>query len=90
MTAGAGEDEPEETRILEYVNTIRSPQSRPVTDPRLDLIAAGLIDSISMLEIIVWLDEAFGVRVPNDDIRPQNLGSVAAMAEYVRRARTAV
>lgn len=51
---------------------------------------AGLIeyyglDSICVLEIIVGLEELFGVNVGDEELDLKNFKSVAAIANYVRR-----
>ena len=52
-----------------------------------NLIESGLIDSVGMMELVVWCEEEFGVEVDTDDLVPENFASVNAIAEFIERAR---
>ena len=41
------------------------------------------LDSVEMLELIQHLESTFDIAVDERDIRPENFGSVAAVAGYV-------
>lgn len=45
----------------------------------------GLIDSTGMLEVIMFLEETFGVKVTDEEMIPANLDSVNKIAALVRR-----
>ncbi len=47
------------------------------------LVDDGLIDSLDLTQIIVALDEAFGIHIPAGDIEPENFNSVQAMLSLV-------
>jgi len=49
------------------------------------LLDRGIVDSTGVLEVVMFLEETFGVVVEDDEIVPENLDSVAAMAAYVAR-----
>ncbi len=44
----------------------------------------GLIDSTGMLEVILFLEETFGVKVADDEMIPENLDSVSKIAGFVQ------
>ena len=44
------------------------------------------LDSEATIEIIVGLEEEFGIEFEDEDLRPELFDSVLAMAEYVRSA----
>lgn len=52
-------------------------------DDDADLLAAGIIDSMGVMELIEFLDEEFQIQVADDDITEENLGTVSAIARYV-------
>jgi acyl carrier protein len=52
-------------------------------DDDADLLAAGIIDSMGVMELIEFLDREFQVEVDDDDITEENLGTVSAIARYV-------
>ena len=44
---------------------------------------AGIIDSTGILEIVSFLEEKFGITVDDDELLPENLDSVEAVAGYL-------
>ena len=47
------------------------------------LLARGIVDSMGVVEIVAFLEEAFGVTVRDEEVTESNLGSVRAIAEFV-------
>lgn len=54
-----------------------------------DLLAAGLIDSLSLVNLIFHLEEAFSVTTTVDDLEPDNFATIASMTRFVRSRRAA-
>jgi acyl carrier protein len=52
--------------------------------PTTNLLALGVIDSLSMVSIRVFIERSFNVRVPNA-IQPEEMASVSAMAAMIER-----
>ena len=49
------------------------------------LTQAGVLDSMGVLELIMFLEERFGVKVPDEDTLPENLDSIDRIVGYVGR-----
>ena len=49
------------------------------------LLDAGIIDSTGVLELVSFLETAFGIEVQDDEMLPENLDSIAAISNYVAR-----
>lgn len=49
------------------------------------LLDAGIIDSTSILELISFIEEEFGIAVEDDEIIPENFDSLAAIDQYIKR-----
>lgn len=49
------------------------------------LLEGGLIDSTSILEIVGFLEEEFGVSVADDELVPENFDNIAALAAFLER-----
>ena len=47
------------------------------------LIGSGVIDSTGILELIQYLEQAFGIQVADEEMLPANLDSVARIAAFV-------
>lgn len=48
-----------------------------------------VLDSTGFLELIGHLEEAYGIKVLDDEMVPENLDSLESVAEYVARKRSA-
>jgi acyl carrier protein len=48
-----------------------------------------VLDSTGFLELISHLEEAYGIKVLDDEMVPENLDSLRSVAEFVARKRAA-
>ncbi|MCB2217357.1 acyl carrier protein [Desulfofustis glycolicus] len=48
----------------------------------------GIIDSTGVLELVDWLEERFGISVEDDELVPENLDSVNALAAFIDRKKS--
>jgi acyl carrier protein len=44
----------------------------------------GIVDSTSVLELVMFVEENFGLTVDDQDIVPENFDSVSNLAAYIR------
>lgn len=56
-------------------------------DPDDSFLERGLIDSTGMLEVILFLEETYGVKVADEEMIPENLDSVRKIAAFVQRKK---
>ena len=49
------------------------------------LLELGVIDSTGVLELVSFLETRFGMKIPDTDIVPENLDSVANLTRFVER-----
>ena len=49
------------------------------------LLDAGVIDSTGVLELVSFLESTFGIEVHDDEMLPENLDSISAIASFVGR-----
>jgi acyl carrier protein len=54
-----------------------------VSDAKSDLLAAGLIDSLALVTLIVAFEDTFGVQLPLDDFDIDRFRSVASIADFL-------
>ena len=45
----------------------------------------GIVDSTGVLELVMFVEETFGVVVQDDEVVPEHFDSVNSLAQYVRR-----
>jgi len=55
--------------------------------PDLPLVQSGLIDSTGILEIVAFLESAFGVQTADEDLAVDNFGSIATIVRFVLAKR---
>jgi len=49
------------------------------------LTQAGVLDSMGVLELIMFIEQHFDVSIPDEDTLPENLDSVSRIVGYVSR-----
>ena len=54
-------------------------------DDAASLVEQGVVDDTGVLEIVLFVEEAWGLTVDPQDLRPEHFDSVNALAEYVYR-----
>jgi acyl carrier protein len=47
------------------------------------LVQSGVIDSTGVLELIEFLEDEFGIEVPEEETVPENLDSIDKLCRYV-------
>lgn len=48
-------------------------------------LKSGIIDSTGMMELVLFIEEEFGVKIADTELVPRNLDSVAQAAAFVER-----
>ena len=67
--------------ILE--NFLFTNDNRQLED-HVSFLEEGIVDSTGVLELVMFVEETFGVSVKDEDIVPENFDSVAQLAHYVQ------
>ena len=72
--------------VLQFLGTIARPGQR-ISDlnDNENLIEAGIIDSLSLVHIILYLESQHGVDLQLSGIDPTEIGSVAGMLAVIER-----
>ncbi len=73
--------------ILQYIvtNLIRNPKYKLGDTDK--LISGGVIDSFSLVELSLFLEEKFGVRPDDTELNADNMDTVQMIADYVESHR---
>lgn len=75
-------------RIAEYIqkDLLQEP-----TDAGLDtdenLLGSGILDSVGMMSLVVFIETDLGVAVPPEDVTIENFRSIDTIALYVERRK---
>lgn len=54
-----------------------------------NLLGAGLLDSVAMISLVLFIETEFGIAVPPEDVTIENFLSIDTIAAYVSRRRLA-
>jgi len=77
-------------RIREFIarEVLFTPGAFPYDDET-SFLDEGIIDSLGVMELVEFVQKEFQLLVDQDDILPENFGSVASLTAYVARRQTA-
>jgi acyl carrier protein len=72
------------TRVADFVveNYLFGDASRLPADDE-SLVETGIVDSTGILELVEFLEQAFGIAVSDEETIPDNLGSIGNLTRYV-------
>jgi acyl carrier protein len=56
--------------------------------PDTSLVEGGYVDSTGMLEIVSFLESTFSIRIPEEDLTPENFETIGRICAYLERNRT--
>lgn len=78
-------------QVKEQVRTfVRSnfyvPDSVVLSDEA-SLLSQGIIDSTGVLELVGFIEDAFGISVDDNEMVPQNLDSVQSISTFIDRKK---
>jgi acyl carrier protein len=48
-------------------------------------LETGIVDSTGVLEIVMFIEQRFGIKVNDDELVPDNLDSIEKVGAFVRR-----
>ena len=74
-----------EEKIRAYIaeNILFSDNGYPYPDDA-SFLEEGIVDSMGIMELVVFVDENFGIAVEDDELVPDNFDSVTRLAAYIR------
>lgn len=50
----------------------------------------GIIDSVSLVNLVLWLESEFGIKIPHDEVTPENFNALDEIAALVVRKQVEV
>ena len=50
-----------------------------------DLMEDGAVDSTGFMELVTFVEESFPIEVEDEDLAPENFGSIERIVDYVMR-----
>ena len=85
MNTASVENIKEKTRafLFRFVRTQALPDNE-------DFFAAGMVNSLFAMQLVLFVEKEFGVKVTNEDLDLKNFRTVEAISGFVARKRTAL
>lgn len=68
------------------LNKFPQAKKRALTDD-LMLLESGIIDSLGVLDLVQFLEEHFRIKVDDEDLTPENFGTLQGMVSLVEQKR---
>jgi acyl carrier protein len=53
-------------------------------DDDASFLEEGIVDSLGIMDLIYFIEETFGLTVPDEDLTPDNFDSVNKLANYIQ------
>ena len=74
--------------LMRFLRTIQKP-NRPVESLGLDerLVASGLVDSLAIMQIVVYLEENYGIDFAASGLDPERLASMGSIIDLIEDTR---
>lgn len=72
-------------RLARYIATDLLNQSTRVIADDEDLLGSGLLDSLSVISLVHFIEQEASIEIPAEDVTIDNFVSLAAIDAYVQR-----
>lgn len=72
-------------RLSTYIRTKLSRDPRVELLPTTSLIAGGLLDSLSLIQVLTFIEDEFGVVIPDEAATARSMDTLAAMETLIQR-----
>jgi acyl carrier protein len=50
-----------------------------------DLLSAGILDSLGILQLVAYIADTFGIEVPDQDVVYENFNSIKSLTDYLQQ-----
>ena len=74
--------------LKQFLRTIQKP-NKPVESVGIDerLVASGLVDSLAIMQIVVYLEEQYGIDFAASGFDPDRLATMGSIVELIEETR---
>jgi acyl carrier protein len=76
------------TRIIDYIQSnLAGGAHGGEIGPQTPLLDEGILDSMGLMQLRMFIEDTLGVRVPDEEVMPDNFQDVASIEAMVERLR---
>ena len=74
--------------LKQFLRTIQKP-GKPIDSVGIDdpLVASGLVDSLAIMQIVVYLEEQYGIDFAANGFDPDRLATMGSIIDLIEQAR---
>jgi acyl carrier protein len=54
------------------------------------LLESGVIDSVAMIDLVSFIEETYGIHVPDEDLMPEYFETLASIVSYIEKKKQVV
>ncbi len=76
--------------IITYLHQAAKEARTEMPENNTSLFEAGLLDSFSLVEFVTLLENEFGIRVSDAELRPETFETMAKIEDYLTKSRVVV
>lgn len=76
------------TGVMSFLEDAARQARTPLPDHNSSLFLAGVLDSFSLVDFVTLLEIECGIRISDNDLRPENFDTLAKVESFVERARS--
>ncbi|HBX68691.1 MAG TPA: hypothetical protein DEH25_04740 [Chloroflexi bacterium] len=73
-----------QTILTDYVKEELLKGRKMEIKPEDDLLSAGILDSLGILQMVAFIEDRFGYQVPDEDVVFENFVSIEALTNYLK------
>ena len=67
--------------VYQFIKNVKPDQ--PDFEPDQNLLESDILDSVAMMELVLWSEGHFGFTVDTDDLTPENFATLNAIMAYI-------
>lgn len=73
--------------LVQFLRTIQKP-AKPIEDVGIteSLVASGLIDSLAIVQIVLFLENTYGINFSEREFDPEQLASIASILDLIEES----
>lgn len=77
------------TALSSYIKNeiMRNPKANLREDE--DLLSAGILDSLAILQLVAFIEESFKIKIPDEDVVFENFQSIDSLSHYLETQKEA-
>ena len=71
-------------QVYDFIKGLKS--NVPDFEPDENLLESDILDSVAMMELVLWSEGEFGFTVDTDDLTPDNFATLNAIVAYIDKS----